>query len=165
MPKSQLDPLEHLRDLLGMLSDQAIKSYSATDGCEEQPPNTCALHGYRINLLYFFMRGSDGFVIANEDGTKWLCNAAWERILGRSADEVGLLGFGLLHPDDLEDMSEALRQLGMGFLVLDHVNRFKHKNGEWVELNWSIVRDGDLLLASVRPTSSSPMPPKVQTIT
>ena len=76
---------------------------------------------------------SDGIVLVAPDGKFTYAAPSTERILGYSAEEmIGLSGPDLVHPDDRQEMLEALGTLRAepGASVTS-LRRFRHKDGSW----------------------------------
>ncbi len=76
---------------------------------------------------------SDGIVLVAPDGKFIYAAPSTERILGYSAEEMlGLSGLGIVHPDDRQEMIEAMSKVraepGAGVTGL---RRFRHKDGSW----------------------------------
>ncbi len=69
----------------------------------------------------------------------WLhTNAAWLRTLGYEPDELtGRSLLDLLHPEDVAETSELLRQLKLSDDPVDFENRCRHKDGSWRIVRWS----------------------------
>ena len=97
------------------------------------------------SLERLFWTSSDLILITDREGRIVLANPAWEVTFGWSAHElVGRLVFELVHPDDWA----ATRALAAeGPSVINHANRYRHKDGTWRWLLWSGSSEGDLWCA------------------
>jgi PAS domain S-box-containing protein len=82
---------------------------------------------------------------AGLDGYFKSLNAAWERVLGWSRDELMRRPYiDFVHPDDVARTAEE----GARIDEVDHElvgfeNRFRHRDGSWRWLCWSARTDGD----------------------
>lgn len=82
-------------------------------------------------------------VMFNED--------SWQATLGYSPKEITAQRLvELIHPEDLQATRSLAEQLGRGEPVFGFENRYRHADGRWVWLSWSLVRDGDLNFAIAR---------------
>src|SRR5918996_97895 len=81
---------------------------------------------------------------ADADGYFQSLNAAWERVLGWSREELmqrPLIEF--VHPDDVErTVEEASRIVQPDSHIVNFENRFRTKDGGWRWLRWSARSDG-----------------------
>ncbi len=94
-----------------------------------------------------FDRAPIGMSMVGADGTIQQVNAAIERMLGRSADElVGRPIDEIVQPDDLETVRADRRQvLGGEVDMLDSVMRLRHRDGRpiFARVTRALVRDRD----------------------
>jgi PAS domain S-box-containing protein len=92
---------------------------------------------------------------AKFDGTIITANPAWTQILGWPVDEiVGTKFFDLLHPDDLERTVAAASSMmveGTDFPKFE--NRYRTKDGQYCDIDWTAVSDGQFILAIGRDNS------------
>jgi PAS domain S-box-containing protein len=90
------------------------------------------------NRLYALTR--DLFCTVGFDGAFRSLNPAWEHALGYSSEELTSTPFmELVHPDDRPRTTrEFERLLASGDLTLDFENRFRHKDGSYRWLLWSV---------------------------
>lgn len=80
-------------------------------------------------------------------------NQAWERVLGYTEAEMHGRHFtDFVHPDDWEATQNIFSPTSGGQLMNEFVNRYRHKNGSYVWLEWSAYfsRDLDLFFGSAR---------------
>ncbi|HMB06414.1 MAG TPA: ATP-binding protein [Isosphaeraceae bacterium] len=87
----------------------------------------------------FFALAPDLFGISDMTGTILKLNAAWETILGYSADElVGASFWDLIHPDDLAASEEEAP--GLSRSLIDGVEvRLRHRDGGFRWLSWRVA--------------------------
>jgi PAS domain S-box-containing protein len=92
---------------------------------------------------------------AKFDGTIIAANPAWTQILGWSVDEIiGTTFFELLHPDDLErTVAAATAMMVEGCHVPKFENRYRTKSGQYRDIDWTAVSDGQFILALGRDNS------------
>ena len=98
------------------------------------------------------MAGRDGFF-------KWV-NAAFERVLGYTPEELlSRPFFAFVHPDDVEITRVKLEKLTAGLDVVHFENRYRTKAGEWRRLAWvcpAATPGSDVLYAVARDVSDDP---------
>jgi PAS domain S-box-containing protein len=95
----------------------------------------------------------DLFCVADMNGRMLQVNPAWTRVLGWSEEELRTFTLTeLLHPEDQEATTQALMGLGRGEPLVGFVNRYRHRDGSYRWLSWSIRPDLDRrqLLATAR---------------
>jgi PAS domain S-box-containing protein len=92
------------------------------------------------------MAGGDGFF-------KWI-NAAFERVLGYTKDELlSRPFFSFVHPDDVEITRTKLEKLQAGLDVVHFENRYRTRDGGWRRLAWvcpAAAPGSDLVYAIAR---------------
>jgi PAS domain S-box-containing protein len=92
------------------------------------------------------MAGNDGYF-------RWI-NAAFERVLGYSKDELlSRQFFAFVHPDDVEITRVKLEKLKAGLDVVHFENRYHTKDGGWRRLAWvcpAATPGSDMLYAIAR---------------
>ena len=67
-------------------------------------------------------------------------NPAWSALLGWSEDEIrGLHVDALRHPDDAEHSRAGRAQLAQGAARVRMENRFRHKDGSWRRISWTMT--------------------------
>lgn len=80
----------------------------------------------------------DALCVVDEEGRYLFVNAAFERIFGYCADEVlGQRMIDLVHPDDREATLRAARDIMAGESKFNFQNRYVHKDGHVVHVQWS----------------------------
>jgi PAS domain S-box-containing protein len=89
------------------------------------------------DLAGFFDLAVDLLCVADTDGRLLRVSGSWETVLGYPLEElVGRRFLDFVHPDDLPATFEAISQLDRGVSVLNFVNRYRRRDGEWVWLEW-----------------------------
>ena len=69
-------------------------------------------------------------------------NPAWTKVLGYTSEEMRNTSFyDYIHPDDLAETSNAHTQLKDDGSLLSFKNRYRHKDGSYVYLDWSVSHD------------------------
>jgi PAS domain S-box-containing protein len=86
----------------------------------------------------------DLICVADANGYFTSLNAAWERALGWSRDELMARPFvDFIHPDDVrETVHQADRVTEVDSTIVDFVNRYRTKDGAYRWLRWSARSDG-----------------------
>lgn len=80
----------------------------------------------------------DAVCIVNADGLFMFVNAAFERILGYApSDVLGRRAFDFLHPEDLPATMRQVDQIMAGQIQRHFRNRYLHKEGHYVDMQWS----------------------------
>jgi PAS domain S-box-containing protein len=96
----------------------------------------------------------DLICIASFDGYFTSLNPAWTRVLGWDLKELMAVPYiEFIHPDDVEaTIVEAERQTAAGLEVLNFQNRYRHRDGSYVWLEWTSRPDpkADALFAVAR---------------
>ncbi len=106
-----------------------------------------ALHESEERFRVSFHRAPIGMSMVGPDGVMQEVNAAFERMLGRTSDElVGRSIDELIVPDDLDQAHGDRRQVLSGDVdMLESVMRLRHRDGRVVEarVTRALVRDRD----------------------
>jgi PAS domain S-box-containing protein len=91
----------------------------------------------------------DLLCMADAEGRFTGLNAAWERVLGWSRDELMASPFiDFVHPEDVErTVTEASRVAEVDSEIVDFENRYRTKSGDWRWLRWSARSDGQMWFA------------------
>ncbi len=93
----------------------------------------------------------DLLAVARSDARLVAVNPAWSALLGwTEAELVGRLALDLVHPEDHEAMLLVLGRLAAGLPVQRVLNRYRHRDGSWRWLTWTVVPDGGLIHATGR---------------
>ena len=81
---------------------------------------------------------SDAVCVVDADGGFLFVSASFQRIFGYAPDEVlALRTFDLVHPDDRVATMESARQVMAGDPQRHFRNRYIHKDGHTVDIQWS----------------------------
>ena len=89
--------------------------------------------------------------VSNFDGYFVSMNPAWSRLLGWSEDEIKAMHVGALrHPDDTAHSEAGRKQLAQGVPTVRMENRFRHKDGSWRWLQWTMTGDNGLIYVAGR---------------
>ncbi len=92
---------------------------------------------------------TDVMLVAQFDGTMVAVNPAWTTLLGWSeAELVGRSLFGLVHPDDRIATREGAKTLEEGHTLLRFENRYRHRDGDYRWISWTVV-PGEALIHAV----------------
>lgn len=79
---------------------------------------------------------SELIAASTADGRFRRVNRAWEKALGYTTDEIaGKPWLDFVHPEDVAKTIEAARAMSTADLG-QFVNRYRHKDGHWVQLSW-----------------------------
>ena len=89
--------------------------------------------------------------VANFDGYFLSMNPAWSRLLGWSEDEIKAMHVSeLRHPDDTAHSEAGRKQLAQGVPTVRMENRFRHKDGSWRWLQWTMTEHDGLIYVAGR---------------
>ena len=78
-------------------------------------------------------------------------NPAWTRLLGWSDAEIKTMHVSeLRHPDDAEAAIAGRGQLAQGIGTVRMENRFRHKDGSWRWIHWTMTAEEGLIYVSGR---------------
>lgn len=93
----------------------------------------------------------DLLAVSNFEGYFLSINPAWSRLLGWSEDEIKSMHVSeLRHPDDARHSSAARDQLAQGVPTVRMENRFRHKDGSWRWLHWTMTESNGLIYLAGR---------------
>ncbi len=96
----------------------------------------------RCELQQFFTLSRDVLCIANDQNYFERVNAAFCRITGYSEAELLSRPFtDFIHPVDLTPTEEVVTDIQHGHAASGFVNRYRHKDGHYLTLQWSSIRD------------------------
>ncbi len=80
----------------------------------------------------------DAVCVVDPEGRFLFVNASFQRIFGYTPEEVlGTRIFSLVHPDDCEATAEQAERVMAGELQRHFRNRYVHKDGHTVDIQWS----------------------------
>jgi two-component system, sensor histidine kinase len=117
-------------------------------------PNDAGVASSEVDLGAFFDVSLDLLVVRQLNGTVVKASASWFALLGYRPDEIegqGLLR--LIHPDDLAATRASIVEVETrrpGGPVQGQINRYRHKQGRYVTLEWRAQRHGDRIYAVAR---------------
>ena len=78
-------------------------------------------------------------------------NPAWSRVLGWSEAEIRRMHVDeLRHPDDIEHSRAGRARLAAGVPTVRMENRFRHKDGGWRWIAWTLTADQGLIYVAGR---------------
>lgn len=99
----------------------------------------------------FFSVSLDLLSISGMDGHFRKISPAWAEVLGYSVEELFKTPLlDLVHPDDLpKTLAEIEKQKGGG-KVMQFENRWRAKDGHYVDLSWKSVPVGDIMYGAAR---------------
>ena len=84
--------------------------------------------------------------VSNFDGYFTSVNPAWTSLLGWSEDEIRRLHVSQLrHPDDAAHSIAGRRRLAEGIPTVRMENRFRHKDGSWRWIYWTMTAESGLI--------------------
>lgn len=102
-------------------------------------------------LNTFFDCALDLLSIASTDGYFLRLNREWETLLGYSTDELMNKSFlNYIHPEDLENTRETLKNLGNQKKIMSFTNRYRCKSGEYKWIEWKSYPKGKKIYAAAR---------------
>jgi PAS domain S-box-containing protein len=84
--------------------------------------------------------------VSNFDGYFTSVNPAWTTLLGWTEEEIKRMPVSQLgHPDDAAHSTAVRQRLAEGVPTLRMENRFRHKDGSWRWLDWTMTAENDLI--------------------
>jgi PAS domain S-box-containing protein len=84
--------------------------------------------------------------VSNFDGYFISVNPAWTTLLGWSEDEIKRMHVSeLRHPDDAEQSVAGRRRLAEGIPTVRIENRFRHKDGSWRWIYWTMTAENGVI--------------------
>ncbi|NBB63920.1 response regulator [Pseudomonas sp. ODNR1LW] len=117
---------------------------------DQTPP--CAAQD--VDLDTFFDVSLDLLIVRDIQGPVVKASSSWFTVLGYHPHElVGILLPTLIHPDDQEATRKAILEVTHrrpNDPVLGQTNRYRHKDGHYVTLEWRARRYGDRIYAVAR---------------
>ncbi|HIK18685.1 MAG TPA: PAS domain S-box protein [Leptolyngbyaceae cyanobacterium M33_DOE_097] len=110
-----------------------------------------ALQAKTEELDRFFSVALDLLCIANTDGYFLRLNSQWEKALGYSLQELeGSRFLDYVHPDDLANTLREVSKLANQQVILNFVNRYRHRDGSYRWIEWRSFPDAHLIYAAAR---------------
>ena len=107
-----------------------------------------------VDLDTFFDVSLDLLVVRELDGRVVKCSASWFSMLGYRPEEIEGQGLiRLVHPDDVGSTHASIREVENrrpGDPVLGQINRYRHKSGHYVALEWRAQRLGQRIYGVAR---------------
>ncbi len=102
-------------------------------------------------LENFFSVSLDLLCITDLDGKFIKVNKAWEDILGYSVAELNNFRYlDFVHPDDLQAAYNAMGTLKNNGKVLEFINRYHTKSGDFRYIEWHSVPVGETVYSAAR---------------
>jgi PAS domain S-box-containing protein len=136
-PQKQLDGSIIWHGYISDISNQKKLTQELTNKTEE--------------LERFFNTTLDLLCIADYNGCFRKVSALWAEVLGYSVNELnGRKFLDFVHPDDLESTLEAIKSLGEGSEILNFTNRYRKKDGSYIDLEWRSKPKDGLIYAAAR---------------
>jgi PAS domain S-box-containing protein len=84
--------------------------------------------------------------VSNFEGYFTSVNPAWTALLGWSEDEIKRMHVSeLRHPDDAQHSMAGRRRLAEGIPTVRMENRFRHKDGSWRWLAWTLTVENEVI--------------------
>jgi PAS domain S-box-containing protein len=106
------------------------------------------------DLATFFDVSLDLLVIRDLEGFIVRVSASWASTLGYEPDDlIGLAILTLVHPHDLPSTRHSVAEVETrrpDAPVQGHINRYRHRDGHYVTLEWRAQRFGDRIYAVAR---------------
>jgi PAS domain S-box-containing protein len=89
--------------------------------------------------------------VSTFDGYFVSLNPAWEKVLGWNEAEVKAMHVDVLrHPDDAAHSRQGRARLAEGTATVRTQNRFRHKDGSWRWISWTMSADQGLIYVAGR---------------
>ena len=103
----------------------------------------------------FFELSINIHLISTDSGTIIQMNKACQKLLGYTYDELINHSFlNFVHPDDIKKTVNEMKKLNRGETIYYFENRYKHKNGHYLNLAWSANFANNLIYASAQDITS-----------
>jgi PAS domain S-box-containing protein len=103
------------------------------------------------NLTTFFDVSLDMLCIRDLEGRFVKLSRAWEGALGYPIETLeGAPLLPLIHPDDVAETREHMARASGAGEVFGFINRYRHRDGHYRQLEWRARRSGDLVFAVAR---------------
>jgi PAS domain S-box-containing protein len=89
--------------------------------------------------------------VSNADGYLTSINPSWEKVLGWTEEELlSMHESELRHPDDAPAAAAAQAALADGTATVRIENRFRHRDGSWRSIAWTLSAENGLVYLSGR---------------
>lgn len=99
----------------------------------------------------FFDLAIDMLAIADFNGYFLRLSPSWTAAIGWSEEELKTKPFiEFVHPEDREKTVQEAARLMAGSAAIGFENRYRHKNGEYRTISWSVATQGRRYFASAR---------------
>ena len=130
-----------------------VRLQIATDITEKKSKEE-ALKEKTEELDRFWNGSLDLLCIADTDGFFRKLNPEWESALGYTLSELeGKRFLDFVHPDDITSTLKAVSTLDSQVILLNFVNRYRHKDGSYRWIEWRSFPFGKYIYASARDIS------------
>ncbi len=135
LPDGSIRWLHQVAKWTAPIADQAARLVGTVQDVTAQQQIRC-------ELQQFFTLSRDVLCIANDHNYFERVNAAFCRILGYSEAELMSRPFtDFIHPADLMPTEDVVVDIHHGNAASGFINRYRHKEGHYVTLQWSSIRD------------------------
>jgi PAS domain S-box-containing protein len=105
--------------------------------------------------LKLFDGATDLMCVRDMQGRFVRVNQAWQTTLGLSTDEVcNTPLLPLIHPADVPATLQRMAEADRRHQVVDFVNRYRRRDGQYRDLQWHAQRVGDVILGRARDIST-----------
>lgn len=132
----QGNPL-HIQSILHDITERRAIELALQDSFEE--------------LERFFTLSMELLCVADTDGNFIKLNNVWEATLGYPLSELqGRRFLDFVHPDDYEATMQAIATLDSQYPLPHFINRYRHKDGTYLFLEWQSYPHGKLIYAAAR---------------
>jgi PAS domain S-box-containing protein len=92
--------------------------------------------------------------VSNFEGYFVSVNPAWTRLLGWTEEEIRSMHVGeLRHPDDAPCAAAGRARLASGVPTVRMENRFRHRDGSWRWISWTMTAEDGLIYVAGRHTT------------
>jgi len=111
-----------------------------------------------LDFSVFFNINLDLLCIADTDGNFIKVNKEWEKLLGYPVEEIQKRKFlEFVHPDDIPDTINSIKQLDKQKEVLNFTNRYQCKDGSYRYIQWRSKPYGKIIYAAARDVTEQKM--------
>lgn len=134
---------------------ERTKKLEATFKVEKEKIETTAHEvemALKDKLGTFFQTAGDLMCMASSEGYFMEINPAFTKSLGYTSEEILKTPFiELVHEDDKEKTSQAMKELFRGEFVENFVNRYRRKDGTYAWFMWNATEHGGVVYAIAHP--------------